>query len=418
VKFSKVADMHERLRLGADRVEQLSRLENKEEALYVYEFFFPSTARVSAARVKSLIADEIASFYDVVDACLTDDEPLWSLLASESSQSGSRGLSAAEVQAFPYKAAAFTEIAYKFNEIEARLIWRYLMKSSPVISKRTFFGALARLHGIPPYLLKMNMSVDTIIRLYEDPKSISILEHWWENPQMFPSPHRWRAWTKMHPPTDEVIAMVIPNGELYYTWQGNARKRNGDRLPNPMKINEFREFVGDTILDLVSYDKPHNRFDERYPFSAPNAAQTFDLSEHGSWERVLEVLNDDTTQCVRFINPELSFTPDSEGGYIMYPHRSKVFLRLNEIKNGKWELSALDGLDDYVSVVTVDAVDPTFTMFDHESCIVVEGVASSVNTEGNITGFALAEVRNDLGISDVTQYTELIERGLSYDTKE
>ena len=418
MKFSKVADMHERLRLGADRVEQLSRLENKEEALYVYEFFFPSTARVSAARVKSLIADEIASFYDVVDACLTDDEPLWSLLASESSQSGSRGLSAAEVQAFPYKAAAFTEIAYKFNEIEARLIWRYLMKSSPVISKRTFFGSLARLHGIPPYLLKMNMSVDTIIRLYEDPKSISILEHWWENPQMFPSPHRWRAWTKMHPPTDEVIAMVIPNGELYYTWQGNARKRNGDRLPNPMKINEFREFVGDTILDLVSYDKPHNRFDERYPFSAPNAAQTFDLSEHGSWERVLEVLNDDTTQCVRFINPELSFTPDSEGGYIMYPHRSKVFLRLNEIKNGKWELSALDGLDDYVSVVTVDAVDPTFTMFDHESCIVVEGVASSVNTEGNITGFALAEVRNDLGISDVTQYTELIERGLSYDTKE
>ena len=418
MKFSKVADMHERLRLGADRVEQLSRLENKEEALYVYEFFFPSTARVSAARVKSLIADEIASFYDVVDACLTDDEPLWSLLASESSQSGSRGLSAAEVQAFPYKAAAFTEIAYKFNEIEARLIWRYLMKSSPVISKRTFFGALARLHGIPPYLLKMNMSVDTIIRLYEDPKSISILEHWWENPQMFPSPHRWRAWTKMHPPTDEVIAMVVPNGELYYTWQGNARKRNGDRLPNPMKINEFREFVGDTILDLVSYDKPHNRFDERYPFSAPNAAQTFDLSEHGSWERVLEVLNDDTTQCVRFINPELSFTPDSEGGYIMYPHRSKVFLRLNEIKNGKWELSALDGLDDYVSVVTIDAVDPTFTMFDHESCIVVEGVASSVNTEGNITGFALAEVRNDLGISDVTQYTELIERGLSYDTKE
>ena len=222
----------------------------------------------------------------------------------------------------------------------------------------------------------------------------------------------------MHPPTDEVIAMVVPNGELYYTWQGNARKRNGDRLPSPMKINEFREFVGDTILDLVSYDKPHNRFDERYPFSAPNAAQTFDLSEHGSWERVLEVLNDDTTQCVRFINPELSFTPDSEGGYIMYPHRSKVFLRLNEIKNGKWELSALDGLDDYVSVVTVDAVDPTFTMFDHESCIVVEGVASSVNTEGNITGFALAEVRNDLGISDVTQYTELIERGLSYDTKE
>jgi len=416
VKFSKIADMHERLRLGADRVGQLSRLENKEEALFAYEFFFPPVARVSAARVKSLIADEIASFYDVVDACLTNDEPLWVLLASESSQSGSRGLSAEEVQAFPYEAAVFTEIAYKFNEIEARLIWRYLTKSSPVISKRTFFGALARLHDIPAYLLKMNMSVDTIIRLFDDPQSITVLEHWWENPQMFPSPHRWRAWTKMHPPTDEVIAMVIPYGELYYTWQGNARKRNGDRLPNPMKVNEFREFVGDTILDLVEYDNPHNRFDERYPFDAPNAASTYDLSEHGSWERVLETLNDERTQCVRFINPELSFTPDSEGGYIMYPHRSKVFLRLNEINNGKWELSALDGLDDYVTVVTIDAVDPTFTTLDFESCIVVEGVASSVTTEGSITGFALAEVRNDLGISDVTQYTELIERGLSYAT--
>ena len=118
--FSTLADIHERLRLKGDKMEQLARLESKEDALLAYEFFFPDRPKITGARVKTLINNEIGSYYDVVKTCLeSPDQPLWHLLASESSDTGSRGMSAQEVLDFPYNAAAFTEIAYRHNEIEA-----------------------------------------------------------------------------------------------------------------------------------------------------------------------------------------------------------------------------------------------------------------------------------------------------------
>ena len=49
---------------------------------------------------------------------------------------------------------------------------------------------------------------------------------------------------------------------------------------------------------------------------------------------------------------------------------------------------------------------------DDESCIVVEVIAIRVNSDGKIIEKEFVDIRNDLGISDVIQITELIERGM------
>ena len=52
---------------------------------------------------------------------------------------------------------------------------------------------------------------------------------------------------------------------------------------------------------------------------------------------------------------------------------------------------------------------------DDESCIVVEVIAIRVNSDGEVIEKEFVDIRNDLGISDVIQITELIERGMEND---
>ena len=95
--FSTIADIHERLRLGADRAEQLSRLKNKDDALLCYELFYPSGAQITHSSIISRLAEQSGIYYDVVKDLLPESVPLWMTLASESSASGSRGYSAKEI---------------------------------------------------------------------------------------------------------------------------------------------------------------------------------------------------------------------------------------------------------------------------------------------------------------------------------
>jgi hypothetical protein len=184
MRFAVLADIHERLRLGADRVATLSRLKTKNDFLLCYEFFYPDKARLSKHAVTKGLANDVGMFFAVVQDILPDEEP-WLALASESNTTTSRALNAEDVLNLDYDVMTFTETASRFDEKEARLAWRWLLKERPVISKRTFFGVLARIEGIQPHILKQNMTRDTIIKVFDAPESIQVLEHWWEHPSMF-----------------------------------------------------------------------------------------------------------------------------------------------------------------------------------------------------------------------------------------
>lgn len=408
MKFAVLADIHERIRLGSPKRGQLQRLSTKEEALYFYEFFYPDRARVSTSTAIGKVAHQLSLFYDVA-ADMLPDEPTWYALASESNRSGSRAMTCQQVLALPFEDMEFTDIAYRFNEVEARLLWRYLMKAQPAISKRSFFNIMSSMMELPSAVIKQSMTRDTLIKMFDDPNSIFTLSEWWRHPS-FPAPARWRSWRQVTPPEEGHIAVVVPNGQLYFTWRGEARARSGERLSSVHANDYLIEWAGDQIIDRI----PANDHAQMWSERIPTDAESYTLSEHGAWENIMRRLNDDDVQCIRLVQASSHFEPDEVMGYVMYAHRSRVFLRLHEIDESHWTLAALDGLDDYEPVAIIDVPDASIREVEEDSCAVVEAAILSVDTEGHINQCLFVDMRPDLGIGDVTQFTELIERGLEH----
>jgi hypothetical protein len=413
MRFAVLADIHERLRLGADRVTTLSRLKTKNDFLLCYEFFYPDKARLSKHAVTKGLANDVGMFFAVVQDILPDEEP-WLALASESNTTTSRALNAEDVLNLDYDVMTFTETASRFDEKEARLAWRWLLKERPVISKRTFFGVLARIEGIQPHILKQNMTRDTIIKVFDAPESIQVLEHWWEHPSMFPAPMRWKPWTKLYPPEEETIAVMIPDGDMLFTWMSNFYTRSGEfsRKPFGQTKPYLCEWAGGNLVDSVRQHEPNAPFSKRMHQFNP---ESYDLTEHGAWETVMQRLQDEDVSAVRFIKPSQVYTPDGIGGYVMYTNRTHVFLYLRAIDDSRrWTLAALDGLDEHVDVCSLDGSEFDAPKLDDDSYTVVQVAASTVDKDGNINEGHIVSVRQDLGVGDVTQYTDLIERGMEY----
>ena len=413
MRFAVLADIHERLRLGADRVATLSRLKTKNDFLLCYEFFYPDKARLSKHAVTKGLANDVGMFFAVVQDILPDEEP-WLALASESNTTTSRALNAEDVLNLDYDVMTFTETASRFDEKEARLAWRWLLKERPVISKRTFFGVLARIEGIQPHILKQNMTRDTIIKVFDAPESIQVLEHWWEHPSMFPAPMRWKSWAKLYPPEEETIAVMIPDGDMLFTWMSNFYTRSGEfsRKPFGQTKPYLFEYAGGNLVDAVRQHEPNAPFSKRMHQFNP---ESYDLTEHGAWETVMQRLQDEDVSAVRFIRPSQVYTPDGIGGYVMYTNRTHVFLYLRAIDDSRrWTLASLDGLDEHVDVCSLDGSEFDTPELDDDSYTVVQVAASTVDKDGNINEGHIVSVRHDLGIGDVTQYTDLIERGMEY----
>ena len=425
MRFAELADIHERLRLGANKAQQVARIKNAEDALLFYEFFFPKHTRVSDTSAIAKVAHDAALYFDVARSMFPDDEA-WMTLASESNKSASRSLKAADVLTLPFESMTFMDIAYMFNEVEARLVWRYLTKGKSPISKRTFFGLLARQLDLPPVPIRRNTTRDTLVKMFDDPSSIVSLTDWWKYPAMFPAPARWSPWTKLHSPGDGYIAMLVPKGPIRYAWNGEIRTRNGEFVRKGMN-GSLIEFVdeGDIyasmVLDIIDIAKPHATWEERSRVGAKHVGvpraytrhKAVDLTNNSGWEWAVESLTRDDVACVRLIHKDAVYEPDEVMGYVMYPHRSRVFLRLSVIDESHWELGALDGLHDYETVARIPADDTVVIKdLDEDSCIVVEVAVVNVNDEGIITNGIYIGMRPDMGISDVTQLTELIERGM------
>ena len=103
-KFALLADIHEQLRLGGDKIKQLARLKTADDVIALYNFFYPTRKHGDPIR---MIAYEAALFYDVVKDMLPD-ENTWMALASESANSGSRDYDCAYVAAMMEKATTFS----------------------------------------------------------------------------------------------------------------------------------------------------------------------------------------------------------------------------------------------------------------------------------------------------------------------
>ena len=94
----------------------------------------------------------------------------------------------------------------------------------------------------------------------------------------------------------------------------------------------------------------------------------------------------------------------------MHSDRTKVFLRAESTETrGVVGLNAIDGVDDFIRVANTTVEMPEIP---DDSCVVVEVAAVNVSSKGQLLNFTVVGVRDDLGIGDVTQFTELVERGM------
>ena len=425
-KFALLADIHERIRLNNShevRLQQLARLTNADDAIVFFQFLFPSVPTQDPIR---LIAYEAASFYDVVKDMLPDEEP-WMTIASESANYGSRDYDTKYVRALLNVEKSFTAIAKQFNEKEARLLWRWALCScgkggAPLMTRRTFFGILARIHGLPTHVLQANMNISTIAKVYNQKDSILGLERWWDY-AMPPAPMRWKAYTSLAPPEEKHLAVVVPEGKIVYAYNGEIRNRAGVRQPtthNAFKdVDAYIELVIDEFdYDCIVLDEVRQKNPD-LPFSSRNFRSNLsDMNTDEHWDDIVNQLQSPEVRCIRLIKPEQKFKPDAIGGYVMHADRTKVFLRATIHErgiefDGSITLSAIDGIDDFVPVATTDDINVNGYFGINEGCWVVEVAAVRVSEKGQLINFTVIGLREDLGIRDVTQFTELIERGMT-----
>lgn len=432
-KFALLADIHEQLRLGADRVKQLARLKTADDVLALYQFFFTKNFKID---VHSLLAKEVRMFYDVVRDMLPEEEA-WMALASESSNRGSRDFDADYVFALPttVQVKTFSEVAQMFNEKEARLFWRWSSGYAPVISKRTFLSALAKAHNVPTHLMhnRLKSDLQNIKQIFEDKKALLSTERWWEYDYL-PAPMKWKPYTALSPPKENMIAKVIYDDEkIIYSYAGRLWDRKGYPVGQalPIFVDSYVEFtlseITDTIdiLDWVDCKSPEKIYDDRMVYSL-NFLDSPDV-ENNSWETnldwdfLMQELHQPNVRYIRLIDPNQKFEPDRIGGYVLHPDRTKVFLRGRHENPHPGDntviLYALDGIDEFIPVANSEHVlglskKPSVFSLE-ENVVVVEVAAVRVSEKGQLLDFSVVGIRHDLGISDVTQFTELVERGMS-----
>ena len=147
------------------------------------------------------------------------------------------------------------------------------------------------------------------------------------------------------------------------------------------------------------------------------------------WSGLVTVLDDE--EIIRFPNFS-AYEPFSEGGYTLMTSMARKIFRLQQVKQNEGRLfirvAALDGLDDYVIVGEMEAFDDltpqllfsikrrtgfipknTWENVSDTDCIAVEVVTPRITYEPiNIESPLLVAVRDDLGISDITQIVDLM----------
>jgi hypothetical protein len=325
---------------------------------------------------------------------------------------------------------SFSKVAEQFNEKEARLLWRWALRTPhPVISKRAFFGALARIHALPVHILQSHMNINMIAKVYNNPDSVHGMERWWEY-GMSPAPMRWKAYTSLAPPAKNHYAVIVPEGEIKHVYQGKVRNRNGlliskagvndawlkkDGVYREVAVVKSKNSDGRLLSVLLDAVNPNKAYFPNAYYNQRMSSSKELLTTNKDWDDIVQALLDYDVRSIRLIPMDGSFKPDKIGGYVMHADRTKVFLRaeMDAMGKGPTYLQAIDGIDEFINVGTTETIGNwTYNPDMDNECVVIEVAAVRVSENGELLNFTAVRRRDDLGISDITQFAELIDRGM------
>ncbi len=465
MKFSLAARLHESLLLGNDKRQVLSSIDNYKDALELYHLFCPQRKIITKGDLHNLAAEEFGVFVDVI-ADVVGERETWRVLALESNVSGSRDWKVSEAiqhaESLKDGAIGLLEITSLLDEIEARLFWRFII-GEKVMRETAFLNAVSQNTSIQSRILKQHIAVkdpeEILEALFNDPESLGAGVLWSEEPSLALTPRRFIPHLSQNGPTkikkynggfyQRILAKGATN-MLHITNEPTGsrfvwRDRTGRLIPKGLAPKLDWSIKGPVILEALGENNTIHVYDAIYPryptLTLQERLEKFQSSltdepivvhfptEIEHWSGLVTVLDDE--EIIRFPNFS-AYEPFSEGGYTLMTSMARKIFRLQQVKLNEGRLfirvAALDGLDDYVIVGEMEAFDDltpqllfsikrrtgfipkdTWENVSDTDCIAVEVVTPRITYEPiNIESPLLVAVRDDLGISDITQIVDLM----------
>jgi hypothetical protein len=414
MRFSELAIVCERIRLGDSK---LTLTLNEAEARQAYALLFPDKT-LTERQLVFKVANELGVPYEVLMSLEASSIPI--LLASESSASNSSEWSLEEAlrvrNATTTTSFSFLSLSKQMDGIDAHLFWDSVLGKRMPISSLRFLKSLNP--KVPHETITNSRSFLTdseiITSLYGNTDALLDPKRWYEKPTAGLRKRKWKAWNEYTTVALDTF-QAIPSGTVTVEYDEDK--------------NIIIEKVGKTITDiaypeyptlplkerLVKYADSHEDADIAWPEMIP------------SWESIVK-----REGTIRFPNTG-AFSPTEYGGYILVRQSHISKLRIASYKSGDAlyvKLHALDG-DEYIDVGLLTVQIPSeraAVIFNIERMIgsnteeakswreisddvcIVLGVSSPfVDRRTNtLSEPSLVEVMSDMGISDLTQYVDLV----------
>tara|TARA_B100000287_G_scaffold5809_2_gene5619 strand:+ start:1147 stop:2391 length:1245 start_codon:yes stop_codon:yes gene_type:complete len=400
----------------------------------IYDVFFPEetlTERVLLLKV----AGELETPIEILEELNTTTTPL--LLASESSGSNRSRWSLDEMlvvrEAFVKGQSDFLPITKQMNETEAKLFWSSVVGKMP-FTRRRFLNVMASKKDLSPEVIhnseKFLSDKEILDAIENDIEKLYDPQEWWRKPNAALRKRWYRRWSK-HKPHEGLIDFnggvfqLIPGGKVDLQYFSSSSPYLKDWAYDDMVV----ERVGTVVTDVAYPDYPQlglrgrlHRYAESHedPIAWPEQVK--------SWEALVK-----SDGMIRF--PDTGpFVPSSMNGYILDREGHKHYLRLDGVKNDDGQItisfSALDGvefipvgfcelhiLSEQNSVLydvrrrvgEIEKDEKNWRIIPEDECIVI-GVSSPFvdRRMGVLSSPTFISVENEMGISDVTQYVDLV----------
>lgn len=415
MKFTELARLCETAHLGSQfRLPFVT----KSDAISIHSILFANRT-LTRRKILSMVAEQLGVPYDVL-ASLGDDTS--SLLASESSASNNTEWTLEDALtvrgAIISEAFDYLSLSKQMNEIDARLLW------SSVLGRRTitpfsFLKAIAP--DVSPDIISSSRTfltdTEVIYALYDDRSRLLDPKEWSEKPNAALRPRRWLSW-KSDAPVEMTHYQEIPKGKITLEYDPD-REIVIERV---VDVVTDVAFVHYPALGLIERMKKyadmnwHSEEEMAWPYPVP------------SWESVIK-----KEGTVRFPNMG-SFTPDDYGGYVLVKDSHIHPLRLSAYRHtDKLELKveAADGFDEFIpvgvcgvyilSMVSSLQFDlqrilgsntndkSEWYVIPDDVCIVVEVASPFIDRRsGQLSEPTYMGLNGDLGVSDITQYVDLV----------
>jgi hypothetical protein len=393
------------------------------EALMAYHLLYPEET-LTQRRTLLKVAAELETPIEILNSLVNDSAS--SLLASESSASNPSEWTLEEAlsirDAF-IDGSAYLPITKNMSETEGRLFWSSVMGDTMSVNRFQFLRYIGMQVNVDIETIQTSRGFltdeEVIQALYRDINALHDPKKWWEKPSAALRKRRYLNWSK-----HKQEGLVEYNGGVF---QNIPHKSFDIEYDEEERI--LIERSGDVITDVAYPTDPQLGLRERLVMYADAHEDALiawpeDLK---SWKTMIKMGG-----VVRFPNIN-AFDPTDYGGFILVKKSHEHYLRLHSYKHDDslvMKLSALDGLDfidvgfcrvhilsEQSSVLfaiqrrydSMKEDGKTWKAIPDSECIVVRVSSPFVDRRtGLLSDPTFLGIEDDLGISDITQYVDLI----------